>query len=50
MISSIGAIWWLNYISTVGGLVSEPAALWGFRLDRICWIPVAKMMMSGMDE
>ena len=34
----------------VGGIVSGPAALWGFRLDRICWIPVAEMLMSGMDE
>ena len=50
MISSIGEIWWLNSLRTVGGMVSGPAALWGFRLDRICSIPVAEMMMSGMDE
>ena len=50
MISSIGEIWWLNSSRTVGGMVSGPAALWGFRLDRIFWIPVAEMMMSGMDE
>ena len=50
MISSIGDIWWLNSLRTVGGMVSGPAALWGFRLDRICWISVAEMMMSGMDE
>ena len=31
-------------------MVSGPAALWGFRLDRICWIPVAEIMMSGMGE
>ena len=31
-------------------MVSWPAALWGFMLDRICWIPVAEMMMSGIDE
>ena len=50
MISSIGEIWWLNSFKTVGGMVSGPVALWGFRLDRICSIPVAEMMMSGMDE
>ena len=50
IISSIGEIWWLNSFRTVGGIVSGPAALWGFRLDRICWIPVAEMLMSGMDE
>ena len=50
IISSIGEIWWLNSIRTVRGIVSGPAALWGFRLDRICWIPVAEMLMSGMDE
>ena len=37
MISSIGEIWWLNSLRTVGGMVSGPAALWGFRLDRFCW-------------
>ena len=31
-------------------MISGPAALWGFRLDRICWIPVAEMMMAGIDE
>ena len=31
-------------------ILSEPAALWGFRLDRICWIPVAEILMSGLDE
>ena len=36
IISSIGEIWWLNSFRTVGGIVSGPAALWGFRLDRIC--------------
>ena len=50
IISSIGEIWWLNTFRTVGGIVSGPAALWGFRLDRICWILVAEMLMSGMDE
>ena len=50
IISSIGEIWWLNSIRTVRGIVSGSAALWGFRLDRICWIPVAEMLMSGMDE
>ena len=50
MISSIGEIWWLNSLRTVGGMVSGPAALWGFRLDRICSIPKAEMVMSGMDE
>ena len=50
IISSIGEIWWLSSFRTVGGIVSGPAALWGFRLDRICWIPVAEMLMSGMDE
>ena len=40
----------INSFRTVGGMVSGPAALWGFRLDRICWIPVAEMMVSGMDE
>ena len=50
MISSIGEIWWVNSLRTVGGMVSGPAAFWGFRLDRICSIPVAEMMMSGMDE
>ena len=50
IISSIDEIWWLNSFRTVGGIVSGPAALWGFRLDRICWIPVADMLMSGMDE
>ena len=50
IISSIGEIWWLNSFRTVGGIVSGPAALWGFRLDKICWIPVAEMLMSGMDE
>ena len=50
MISSIGEIWWLNSFRMVGGIVSGPAALWCFRLDRICWIPVAEMMMSVMDE
>ena len=34
MISSIGEIWWLNSLRTVGGMVSGPAALWGFRLER----------------
>ena len=37
-------------LRTVGGMVSGPAAFWGFRLDRICSIPVAEIMMSGMDE
>ena len=50
IISSIGEISWLNSFRMVGGIVSGPAALWGFRLDRICWIPVAEMLMSGMDE
>ena len=50
MISSIGEIWWLNSLRTVGEMVSGPASLWGFRLDRICSIPVAEMMMSGIDE
>ena len=50
IISSIGEISWLNSFRTVGGIVSGPAALWGFRLDRICWIPVTEMLMSGMDE
>ena len=50
IISSIGDIWWLNSFRTVSGLVYGPADLWGFRLDRICWIPVAEMMMWGMDE
>ena len=31
-------------------MVSGPAALCGFRLDRICWTPVAEMIMSGVDE
>ena len=50
IISSIGDIWWLNSFRTVGGIVSGPAALWGFRLDRICCIPVGEILMSGMDE
>ena len=32
IISSIGEIWWLNSFRTVGGIVSGPAASWGFRL------------------
>ena len=50
IISNIGEIWWLNSFRTVGGIVSGPEALWGFRLDRICWILVGEMLMSGMDE
>ena len=48
--ASIGEIWWLNSFRTVGGIVSGSAALWGFMLDRICWIPVAEMLIAGMDE
>ena len=44
MISSIGDIWWRNSLRTVGGMVSGPAALCGFRLGRICSIPVAEMV------
>ena len=50
IISSIDGIWWLNSFRMVCGIVSGPAALWGFRLDRICWIPVAAMLMSRMGE
>ena len=50
IIFSICEIWWLTSFRTVGGIVSGPAALWGFRLDRICWIPMVEMLMSGMDE
>ena len=50
IISSIGEVGWLNSFRTVGVIVSGPAALWGFRLDRICWIPVAEILTSGMDE
>ncbi len=50
IISSIGEIWWLNSFRTVGGIVSGPAALWDFRLDSICWIPVAEMLMSVLSD